>query len=574
MAPAADRRGNIQRGTEISTQEPRRIGAKLIMSDSVVTRFAPSPTGYLHVGGARTALFNWLLARHSGGKFLLRIEDTDLARSTQQAVDQLLDDLKWLGLSWDNVELVYQSRRLEIYNAIIDGLMERGLAYKAYESNEELDAQRKIAERAKRQFRYRRPTLTSEQIAAYEFEGRPHVVRLAMPVREYRFDDAVLGPRQGVGPGEVQDFIIRKSDGMPTYHFAVVVDDAEMGITHILRGQEHLLNTVNHIALQEALGYPRPIYAHLPVILNVDGSKMSKRDRDKRIRHHTNIFLKIGQLGPLSRVVGIPEERLQQWLADDNRQLDPAEHVRIMEYLHLRSTDLPEILVHDFRHNGYMPEVLLNFLALLGWSPGGDRERMTIPELIEHFSIAGIGKSNAKFNRDKLLAFNTEACAAGPMGRLIAAFRDYLSVNSQSSIATAKPTDDQLARVITMNAGIHVLAEIDEKSQFLFENDLEINYRNIAAKKVLITQNGKVVLPVLQKLLEGVEDWSAANLESVIKKYCDEHGVKLGAVAQPLRVAMCGINVSPPIFQTIEFLGKDSTLRRMYHCITTADSIT
>src|SRR5437016_306745 len=243
---------------------------------NVVTRFATSRTGYLHVGGARTALFSWLLARHhgQGGRFLLRIEDTDLARSTEQATTQLLEDLRWLGLHWDNAEPVYQSKRLDVYNTIIDGLIARGLAYKAYETPQELDALRKIAEKEKRSFIYRRRAVSDEEIRRYESEGRPHVVRFATPVKAYTFDDAVLGPGQGVGPEQVQDFVIRKSDGMPTYHFAVVVDDAEMGITHVLRGQEHTLNTVNHIALQEALGYPRPVYGHLPIILNPDGSKM------------------------------------------------------------------------------------------------------------------------------------------------------------------------------------------------------------------------------------------------------------------------------------------------------------
>src|SRR5689334_7309845 len=247
----------------------------------VVTRFAPSPTGYLHVGGARTALFNWLLARHAGGQFLLRIEDTDLARSTEQATLQVLEDLRWLGLHWDNPQLVYQSRRQDTYNAAIDRMFARGLAYKAFETPEELDGMRKEAERAKRAFIYRRPQLTDEQVHRYESEGRPHVVRYATPVKEYRFKDAVLDKEIVVGADQVQDFVIRKADGMPTYHFAVVVDDAEMAVTHILRGQEHTLNTINHIALQEALGYPRPAYGHLPIILNTDGSKMSKRDRDK-----------------------------------------------------------------------------------------------------------------------------------------------------------------------------------------------------------------------------------------------------------------------------------------------------
>jgi len=259
------------------------------MSEKVVTRFAPSPTGYLHIGGARTALFSWLLARHSGGEFLLRIEDTDLARSTAESTQSVFEDLRWLGLKWDNPQPMMQSQRVDIYNAIIADLLSRGLAYHAFETPLELDAQRKAAERARRHYIYKRPNLTDEQVAKFQAEGRPSVIRFVMPIKEYRFTDVVLGKEIVLGAEQVQDFIIRKTDGMPTFHFAVVVDDAEMGITHVLRGQEHLLNSVNHIALQEALGYPRPIYAHLPVILNTDGSKMSKRDRDKKVRHHASL---------------------------------------------------------------------------------------------------------------------------------------------------------------------------------------------------------------------------------------------------------------------------------------------
>src|SRR5437016_4447392 len=187
---------------------------------TVVTRFAPSPTGYLHVGGARTALFSWLLARHhgAGGKFLLRIEDTDLARSTEQATTQLLEDLRWIGLHWDNAELMYQSKRLPVYNAIIDDLLSRGLAYQAYETPQELDAMRKAAEKEKRQFVYRRREISDEQIREYDSQGRPRVVRFAMPVKEYRFRDEVLDKEIVLPPEEVQDFVIRKADGMPTYH--------------------------------------------------------------------------------------------------------------------------------------------------------------------------------------------------------------------------------------------------------------------------------------------------------------------------------------------------------------------
>jgi glutamyl-tRNA synthetase len=320
-------------------------------SQTIVTRFAPSPTGYLHVGGARTALFSWLLARHHGGRFLLRIEDTDLARSTEQAAQQLLEDLRWLGLHWDNAELVYQSRRLEVYNRIIEDLLARGLAYKAYDTPEELDARRKDAEKHKRAFIYRNPKLSDEQIRQFESEGRQAVVRFATPVKEFRFRDEVLGKDIVVGPDQVQDFVIRKTDGMPTFHFAVVVDDAEMGVTHILRGQEHTLNTINHLALQEALGYPRPTYGHLPIILNTDGSKMGKRDRDKKVRHHANLWLKNtkktpGDLAHLANMTGGP---IEAWLEDDGRQLDPGQQQKVMLVVGLRESDLPEVLVHDFR---------------------------------------------------------------------------------------------------------------------------------------------------------------------------------------------------------------------------------
>ena len=537
---------------------------------TVVTRFAPSPTGYLHVGGARTALFNWLLARHSGGKFLLRIEDTDLARSTEQATLQLIEDLKWLGLNWDNAELVYQSKRLPIYNAIIDSLISRGLAYKAYETAEELDAQRKQAERAKRQYRYRRPKLTDEQIRQYEAEGRPHAVRFAMAVKEYRFDDAVLGPNQGFGAGEVQDFVIRKSDGMPTYHFGVVVDDAEMGVTHVLRGQEHLLNTCNHIALQEALGYPRPTYAHLSVILAAEtGAKLSKRDRDQKIRKRVGEVIrgKLKTSAEVAALAGLDEPRLADWLGNDAKQLDLSEQPKVMKAVGLKESDLPEIMVHDFRKNGYLPEVLNNFLALLGWSPGGDRERMSMDDMVQLFSIDGIGKANAKFNRDKLLAFNTELCAAAPASRMLPAFRDYLSVNPDSPLRSASDAD--LMTVLKMNHGYRLLSEADDKSRFLFIPDEAVEYAPDAIEKVLKKNDsaGANALREIEPALAAVETWDAAHLEEAVKAFCQQKNLALGKVAQPIRVAVSGSAVSPPIFDTLEFLGKTRTLARIERCL-------
>lgn len=542
-------------------------------SDTIVTRFAPSPTGYLHVGGARTALFSWLLARHAGGRFLLRIEDTDLARSTRQACEQLVEDLKWLGLSWDNADLMFQSKRTAIYNRIIDELIARGQAYLAYESLEELESQRRQAEKQKRAFIYKRQAYTPDQLRRFSDEGRTPVVRFAMPVKEYRFDDAVLGPGQGVGPEQVQDFVIRKSDGMPTYHFAVVVDDAEMGITHVLRGQEHLLNTVNHVALQEALGYSRPVYAHLPVILNPDtGEKLSKRDRDRKIRQRAHEWMKARKTtaADLARESGLAEQRVAEWLADSRKQLDLSEQPMVMRVIGLRESDLPEIMVHDFRKSGYLPEVLDNFLALLGWSPGGDRERMSMDDLVSLFSLDGVGKANARFNREKLLAFNTEAVAAAPPARLVRAFRDYLAANPQSPVNRA--TDEQLRRLLEMKKGFRILREVDELSRFLFVADDAIAYDPDAVEKVLKKNDsqGILVLRDLGPLLADIPDWTAPALDAAVKQYAEGKQLALGKVAQPLRVAVAGTSVSPPIFESLEFLTKPHTLARLDRCLANA----
>ena len=544
----------------------------------IVTRFAPSPTGYLHVGGARTALFCWLLARHHGGTFYLRIEDTDLARSTQSALDQVIEDLTWLGLNWDNSKnLMFQSKRVAVYDRIIDDLKGRGLAYDAWESPEELANMREQAMRAKRPFLYRRPSYTEDQLKRFADEGRKPVVRFAMPVKDYWFDDAVLGPRQGVDSRQVQDFVIRKADGMPTYHFAVVVDDAEMGITHVLRGQEHLLNTVNHIGLMEALGYERPTFAHLPVILKTDGSKMGKRDRDKAVRTAVQETIKAAMkeqppgrfwnASKLAEAAGIEYDRLNQWLANDNSQLDPAEHDALMPHIGLSTADLPAISVHDFRKAGYLPEVLNNFLALLGWSSGTDRERYSMDELVKEFTLERVGRANAKFDYKKLMSFNTETLDAAPMDRLKAGMRDYLACNPASPLASAD--DAELETLLRMNAGFHFFAEADEKSRFFFTPDEHIEYDPKAVEKVLRKgePSGLALLGELRQRLAGLAVWTVESLETATKALCEEKGVGLGKVAQPARVAVSGATVSPPIFDTLAYLGRERTLSRFDRCM-------
>ena len=281
---------------------------------TVVTRFAPSPTGYLHVGGARTALFNWLLARHLGGRFLLRIEDTDLRRSTEEATAGLIEDLRWLGLHWDNPQIVYQSKRLDVYNRIIDDMIARGMAYKAYETMEELDVHRKQAEREKRAYIYRRPKLAAEQVAAFEAEGRPSVVRFAMPVKEYRFDDVVLGKPITLPPSQVQDIRHpqnRRNADVPLRRGGRRCGDGSHA--RPARAGASAQHAQSHRPSGGA-GLPAPIYGHLPIIMNVDGSKMSKRDRDKKIRHRANLWMKKAKseaaAAELAQAAGLSGERV------------------------------------------------------------------------------------------------------------------------------------------------------------------------------------------------------------------------------------------------------------------------
>lgn len=535
----------------------------------VVCRFAPSPTGFLHVGGARTALYNWLLARRHRGKYVLRIEDTDLARSTQQAVDQLLEDLAWLGLNHDNRHsLMFQSQRLAVYNAAIDRLIAEGKAYKAYETPDELDALRKAAEREKRAFIYRRRPGDERNQQSWETEGRPHVVRFAMPVRDYAFEDLILGPIR-LPADQVDDFVIRKADGMPTYHFAVVVDDAEMGITHVIRGQEHTLNTFKHIGLQEALGFARPRYAHLPVILNKDdGKKMGKRDRDKKIRAAAVKWLNTRKQGPelLALAAGLPAARIAEWLARETVQLDLAEQSAVMPVVGLRETDLPEILVHDFRKNGYLPEALLNFLALLGWNPGGDRERMTVQEMIELFDLKGVNKAGARFDRDKLLAFNTAAIAAASVERLLAALKDFVSCNETP---LSRADDGQLQRLIALCAGFRTFRDLDDKARSLLLADHEIRFDPDAVERVLLKNNGEgaAALREIASLLETLDPFDAPRIEAALKDFAEARRLTLGKVAQPLRVAVTGGAISPSIGATLEFLGQASTLTRVRRCL-------
>ena len=473
-------------------------------------RFAPSPTGYLHVGGARTALFNWLLARKTGGTFIVRIEDTDTDRNVPGADARIMEDLRWLGLEWDEGIDVggdhgpyYQMQRLDLYNAAINKLLADGNAYYAFDTSEELDAMRKAAEAENRAFKYPRPERFPDEsdVRKAREAGRPVVVRFKAPDTDITVHDEVMGDVT-VAAAEFDDFIIRKADGIPTYHLANVVDDAGMRVNFVMRGQEFLAQTPRHIALQRALGYPTPRYAHLPLIMDMKGRKLSKRDGD--------------------------------------------------------------VEVHSFRAHGYLPEALVNFIALLGWSPGTNQEKMTLAEMVELFSIDRIGRTNARFDRDKLLAFNTDWINSSSPERLLAGFQDYLRV-SESPIGRAGLDEAACRELLRVNQGFRTFQDIDNKSGFIFVPDEEIRYDEKAVKDVLAKGDG-AGFAMLEKLLEaltGQTDWTEGALETQIKAICEREGVGLGKVAQPLRVAVSGGTISPAIFDTLVLLGKDRTLARI-----------
>jgi glutamyl-tRNA synthetase len=347
------------------------------------------------------------------------------------------------------------------------------------------------------------------------------------------------------------------------------VDDAEMGVTHILRGQEHTLNTFLHVALQDALGYARPTYGHLPIIMNMDGSKMGKRDRDKLIRKRTLEYLAKGTVDRdyFAAAAKLQEPRLAEWLSDSQKQLDIPEQSAVMKAIGMKPYELPEILVHDFRKNGYLPEALLNFLALLGWNPGGDRERMSVAEMVQLFGADGIGKSNAKFDRTKLVAFNTKAAEEATPDRLLAAFKDFLSVNPDSPLNAAD--DEALAKLLHMKKGFRTLREVEEACRFFFVPDDQIAYEPDAVEKVLKKNDnqGLNALRDVRQILADATEWAAPALESAVKQYCERTGLGLGKVAQPIRVAVSGGTVSPPMFESLELLGRERTLSRIDRCL-------
>lgn len=582
-------------------------------SARVVTRFAPSPTGHLHIGGARSALFCWAFARRRGGRFMIRIEDTDAARSSDESARGILDDLAWLGIHWDDgpehalpdgrvlgagsraVGPFFQARRVETYNAHVDWLLEAGRAYPAFDTPAELEAMRREAVAAKRTFKYPRPADFKLGVApvariARARAGEPHVVRFAMDADGVSVMDEVLGEVK-IAPGEVDDFVIRKADGLPTYHFAVVIDDELMGVTHVMRAQEHLSNTPRHVALQRALrrvepgpgggvGEPfrTPVYAHMPLIFNNDGSKMSKRDKAKAARAALKAAMaKDPALTPAALAArtggACAQAELAAFVAGDSDKVETAEAVAGVLGL-----SLPEIEVWDFRRAGYLPEAITNFVALLGWSPGTkdasgrDVEKFDLGFLAANFSIERIGRTNAKFDRVKLLSFNADAIAALSEAEFVARARAW-SDEHHPGLLEGLSGEQLVLLAGAIKGRCKTLRDVAGHLAVFRAADDGLSFEAKAVEKALLKPD--------ERGARGLEHLAAARaalgalavfddrVQATIDAVAASRGVQTGAVAQALRVAVTGTGVSPPIDLVLRVLGRERSLTRLDRCLRT-----
>ncbi len=461
---------------------------------NVRTRFAPSPTGYLHVGGARTALYCWLEARHHGGSFVLRIEDTDRERSTEAAVQAILDGMRWLGLEADEGP-VYQTARLERYRQVAGQLLEAGKAYYAYESREEIEAMRAQAMARGDKPRYN---------GYYRDRNEPYrddpnrVIRFKNPTSgSVVFDDKVKG-RIEWSNAELDDFVLFRSDGFPTYNFAVVVDDIDMGITEVIRGDDHVNNTPRQINVYRALGATVPTFAHLPMILGADGQKLSKRH---------------GAVG-------------------------------VMQY----------------REDGYLPQALLNYLVRLGWSHG-DQELFSIEEMIALFDVADVNAAAARFDLAKLGWLNQQYLKQGDPSRIGEELAWHLARIGIDPSSGPAPADV----VVALCDRVQTLRDMADRARIWYQPIASWDEK--AVRKHLHAQTAPLVLQAMLAGLQALAEWTPASIHGVVEQVAGTLQLGMGKVAQPLRVAITGTQVSPSIDHTVYLAGRDEALRRIAHAL-------
>jgi len=501
-----------------------------------VTRFAPSPTGNLHVGGARTALYSWVIAQQakrrgedvSGGRFILRFEDTDRARSSAASERQIAESLLWLGLDWDEGPAV---------QGVCDAKGDRG----PYRQSERLDLYQDALGKLRDAGR------------VYDDDG---AVRFKV-TDDVAFTDAVYGSVT-VKADDVEDFVIMKrpdaeGKAYPTFHFAVVVDDALMNVTHVIRGVEHLSNTPKHAALLDALGFPRPLWCHTPSITNPDGSKMSKRDKAKAARKAV-------------QQADWPDLDLPDYEKFKAKESDDAAIATAV--LHALGLPVPEIDAVDFRTSGYLPAPLLNYLSLLGWNPGDNLERFDLDTLIDRFDLSRVNKANSKFDRDKLLDFNRDAIAKLTTDDLASEIKRF--VGDQHNL-----TDE---RSVWLAEAFHERAKTlkditDDATEYIYNPPAPIeagDYDAKGAKKWLTKSDGQGLtdLARARAALAAVTDFTPTAIDAALEQCVADHQMKnLGSVAQPLRMAIRGTPVTPPIHFVLALIGKDETLRRIDLCL-------
>ena len=468
------------------------------MTETVITRFAPSPTGYLHIGGARTALFNWLFAKAHGGKMLLRIEDTDRARSTDAAIDAILDGLRWLELDWDG-ETVHQYARAERHREVADRLLAEGKAYRCYATPEELQAMREKARAEGGAPGYDGTWRDKDPSEAPE--GVAPAIRFKAPREgDTVIEDRVQG-RVSFANKDLDDFVILRSDGTPTYMLSVVVDDHDMEITHVIRGDDHLTNAARQTQLFKALGWDTPVYAHVPLIHGPDGAKLSKRH---------------GALG-----------------------------------------------VEAYREMGYLPVALRNYLVRLGWSHG-DAEVISTEEMIEWFNLEAIGRSAARFDFAKLENLNGHYLRVMPDAEIVSYLKALVPHLVDADDILVRIGADGWGKLERAMPGLKerakTLVELLDSGDYLFARR-PLSPDEKAAK--LLDDGGRETLAELLPALQSVEPWAVPGLEASVRDFADRTGRKLGRVAQPLRAALTGRSTSPGIFDVLEVLGREEALGRI-----------
>ncbi|WDQ18540.1 glutamate--tRNA ligase [Rhodopirellula sp. P2] len=504
------------------------------------TRFAPSPTGYLHIGGVRTALFNWLLAKQSGGQFILRIDDTDAGRNVEAALKPILDGFRWLGMDWDEGPDVggphgpyFQSQRGDLYRAAAGKLLADGHAYRDFAKPEELQTLREEAQKAGEAFVYDRRWMAEDEATAakFEAEGRQGVVRLKMPREGQCVIQDLIRGEVVVEWASEQDHVIARADGSPLYHLASVVDDHELKITHVVRAAEHLPNTARQVFIAQSLGYDLPTYAHLPYVAEPGGSaKLSKRKLDKYKKNRDFAVL-------LAHGEKIAERC--------NMQID--------------ADTFNPVLVDFYREIGFLPDALLNYLLLLGWSLDGETEKFTIAEMIEKFTLDRVNKAPASFDPAKLQSFQGDAFAELSDEKRTELVRPFAVA---AGFVAPGDADETLKAVLAAAGDRLKMAGDIIDFDYCFVDDYAVDEK--AYEKRLVKADGaKELLAKLNETLKAATEFDAASVETTVKSFCESEGIKIGQIIHALRVATTGAASGFGMFETLAVLGQAKVIARI-----------